>query len=56
MVIGKVQFEMIFTTKLVQFEMIFTTKIPTDRKLDVVAKVSDKRKAKVRTTSTSLFN
>ena len=30
-----------------------TTKIPTDRKLDVVAKVSDKRKAKVRTTSTS---
>ena len=25
-------------------------KIPTDRKLDVVAKVSDKRKAKVRTT------
>ena len=25
----------------------------TDRKLDVVAKVSDKRKAKVRTTSTS---
>ena len=32
---------------------LFTTKIPTDRKLDVVAKVSDKRKAKVRTTSTS---
>ena len=25
---------------------LFTTKIPTDRKLDVVAKVSDKRKGK----------
>ena len=30
-----------------------TTRMITDRKLDVVAKVSDKRKAKVRTTSTS---